>query len=175
MLTRKLPNGFLVNKMRKFNSTSPRRRPTPPTRVEMYAGFWLRSVSNLVSHDLSLRVEDLGVTLAEWVVLRELYESAKRPAMVAARLGLTRGAVSKLAERLVAKNLINRDADTEDGRGQMLSLTDSGRVLVPVLAMRADVNEKEFFGHLDPEKRVLLVATLREIIRRHALRAGPTD
>ena len=46
---------------------------------------------------------------------------------------------------------------------------------LPVLAGRADLNEKEFFGRLDPQTRAIIVSTLCEIVRRHALRAGPTD
>ena len=44
-----------------------------------------------------------------------------------------------------------------------------------MLAARVDLNEKEFFGRLDPQTRAIIVSTLCEIVRRHALRAGPTD
>jgi DNA-binding MarR family transcriptional regulator len=138
-------------------------------------GYWLRCASNQASQALSLRVEDLGVTLAEWVVLRELYDGGRRPSALADKLGLTRSAISRLAQRLVAKLLITQDATAGEGRGQMLSLTDSGRVLVPVLAMRADVNDREFFGHLDLRTRALIVSTLREIVRRRGSRAAPAD
>ena len=50
------------------------------------------------------------VTVAEWVVLRELYNSGSAPSALADRLGMTRGAISKLADRLIAKEMIVRRA-----------------------------------------------------------------
>jgi DNA-binding MarR family transcriptional regulator len=38
-------------------------------------------------------------------------------------MGMTRGAISKLADRLIAKSLLVRTADPQDGRAQSLSLT----------------------------------------------------
>jgi DNA-binding MarR family transcriptional regulator len=159
---------------RSSHSASSLRRPSV-SPLDRHVGYWLRYVSSQVSHALSRRVEDKGVTLAEWVVLRELYEGDRRPSALAERLGLTRGAISKLAERLVAKLMITQQASTGDGRAQMLALTGLGRATVPVLAMLADQTDKEFFGDLDPRTRALIVSTMREIVRRRGLRAVPVD
>ena len=76
-----------------------------------HAGFWLRFVSNHVSHGFSRRLLDYSVTVAEWVVMRELYgREAMPPSELAEKIGLTRGAVSKLVERLVEKELVARTA-----------------------------------------------------------------
>jgi DNA-binding MarR family transcriptional regulator len=45
------------------------------------------------------------------------------PSLLADQMGLTRGAVSKLADRLIAKSLVVRTASLHDGRAQTLSLT----------------------------------------------------
>lgn len=55
-----------------------------------------------MSHAFSRKVQARGVTVAEWVVLRELYDGDSMPSALAERLGLTRGAISKLADRLAA-------------------------------------------------------------------------
>ena len=89
--------------------------------LETHLGYWLRYVSNQVSHAFALKVRDAGVTVAEWVVLRELYDAVSMPSALAGRLGLTRGAISKLADRLEAKGLIEREATAGDGRVQILS------------------------------------------------------
>lgn len=143
------------------------------TPLHAHAGYWLRCASNQLSHALSRKVEDKGVTLAEWVVLRELYDGDRRPSALAEKLGLTRSAISKLAERLVAKLLITQQADGQNGRAQMLALTDTGRAAVPVLAMIADQTDEEFFGDLDPGTRALIVSTLRGIAHRRGLGAAP--
>lgn len=144
--------------------------------LENHLGYWLRFVSNQVSHAFSLKLQARDVTVAEWVVLRELFDLADiQPSTLADRLGMTRGAISKLADRLIAKELIARTASTEDRRQQTLSLTDDGRTLVPTLAELADRNDAEFFGHLDPAERAALENALKEIVRRHDLKTIPTE
>lgn len=160
---------------RRVNSTSPRRRPAPVSRLDTNIGYWLRCVSNEISQTLSRRLEDKGVTLAEWIVLRELYDGDLRPTTVAERLRLTRGAISKLARRLVGKLLITQESIIKDGRAQMLALTEDGRILVRVLAVHLDQTDKEFFGHLDPGTRTLILSMMREIVRRRGLPAVPVD
>ena len=143
--------------------------------LDSHLGYWLRYVSNQVSHAFALKVQALGVTVAEWVVLRELYDAASMPSTLADRLGTTRGAISKLADRLCAKGLIIRDAYERDGRAQTLALTPEGRALVPELAARADANDEQFFGDLDPSLRQTIVDAMKEIVRRRGLKAVPTE
>ncbi|UFN50842.1 MarR family transcriptional regulator [Roseomonas sp. OT10] len=145
-----------------------------PTPLEAHLGYWLRYVSNHVSHAFGLKLAAHDVTAAEWVLLRELHErDGAAPSEVAERLGLTRGAISKLAERLIAKALLLRGPGGRDRRTQNLWLTAEGRALVPVLATLADRNDAEFFGHLDPAERQAIEAAMRDIVRRHGLRAAP--
>lgn len=144
--------------------------------LETHLGYWLRFVSNHVSHAFSLKLQACDVTVAEWVVLRELFDIAGiQPSTLADRLGMTRGAISRLADRLIAKEMIARTASTGDRRQQTLSLTDDGRTLVPKLAELADRNDAEFFGHLEPAERAALEKTLKEIVRRHDLKTIPTE
>ena len=164
-----------MNRTPAFTSRRSRLRPGPVSRLDTSIGYWLRSVASEISQTLSRRFEDKGVTLAEWIVLRELYDGDLRPRTVAERLRLTRGAISKLARRLAGKFLITQEAVTENGRAQVLALTQQGRVLVQVLAAHLDQTDREFFGHLDRDTRALLMSIMRDIIRRHDLRAVPAD
>jgi DNA-binding MarR family transcriptional regulator len=141
-----------------------------------HLGYWLRYVSNHVSHGFARRLEGRGVTVAEWVILRELFDvEAMVPSQLAEKLGLTRGAISKLADRLVAKALIVRTASAEDRRSQTLALTPAGRGLVPLLASLADENDADFFGHLSPGQRAEMAAMLQDIVHRRGLKAAPLD
>lgn len=150
--------------------------PSDPSPLDTHVGFWLRFVSNHVSHAFSQKVEGLGVTVAEWVVLRQLLASgATAPSVTAAALGMTRGAISKLVDRLLVKKLVTRAGGAEDKRFQTISLTATGRKLVPTLAALADANDAEFFGHLSDEERAGLVELLREIVRRHELKDVPVE
>ena len=74
-----------------------------------HMGYWLRYVSNHVSHAFARKLEGHDVTVAEWVVLRELFDGENiAPSRLAEKLGLTRGAISKLADRLIDKGLVAR-------------------------------------------------------------------
>ncbi len=132
-------------------------------------------MSNHVSHAFSLKLAAAGVTVAEWVVLRELYDGESAPSALADRIGMTRGAISKLAERLIAKGLIVRRAGAGDRRFQSLALTARGRALTPKLAALADENDREFFAGLDLEARETIAAAMKEIVRRKGLRGAPVD
>lgn len=146
------------------------------SNLEAHLGYWLRFVSNHVSHAFRLKVESHGVTVAEWVVLRQLLDMDEtHPSRLAEQLGMTRGAISKLVERLLAKGLAIRRAETDDRRFQTVRLSATGRRLVPILAALADENDAEFFGHLTAEQLSALTAALREIILRRNLKSIPVD
>jgi DNA-binding MarR family transcriptional regulator len=152
------------------------RPPEPASDLADHLGYWLRYVSNHVSQAFARKVETHGVTVAEWVVMRQLLdEEALAPSRIADRIGMTRGAVSKLADRLIAKSMVARAADPRDGRAQTLSLTSTGRVLTPKLAGLADANDAEFFNRLAPEDRAALFRILREIVEKRGLKSPPVD
>src|SRR5271156_5542511 len=127
--------------------------------LEAHLGYWLRFVSNHVSQAFAGKLAGRDVTVAEWVVLRELLNrDAAAPSALAGRLGLTRGAISKLADRLIAKLLVTRTADKTDRRYQSLALTRAGRALVPKLSALADANDIEFFADLSSGERAAVEA-----------------
>jgi len=146
--------------------------PVPP--LSAHLGYWLRFVSNHVSYAFARKLADKDVTAAEWVVLHELYgERAVAPSSLADRLGLTRGAISKLADRLVQKNLISREDNTRDLRAHTLTLTSAGAALVPILAVLADENDVEFFGDLSAKERTAIERALKNLVTRHGLKSIP--
>jgi DNA-binding MarR family transcriptional regulator len=156
-------------------------KKTNPTRQSVskltsHTGFWLRFVSNHVSHTFARRLLDSGVTVAEWVVLREMYERDEMsPSELAAGIGVTRGAASKLIERLAAKKLVMRQGRSDDRRYQDIELTSSGRRLVPALAAIADENDKDFFTPLSAKEHEVLVSTLKKLVQAHGLHKLPTE
>lgn len=152
--------------------------PSTPSISDLgaHVGYWLRYVSNHVSQAFARKVEAHGVTVAEWVLMRQLLDKkALAPSHLADRMGMTRGAISKLADRLIAKSMLVRAADPRDGRAQTLALTSSGRALVPELAALADANDAEFFDHLRADDRATLLRILRAIVEKRGLKAQPID
>jgi DNA-binding MarR family transcriptional regulator len=147
---------------------------TPDLRAHL--GFWLRFISNHVSHAFARKVESLDVTVAEWVILRELHgRDATAPSDLATLTGLTRGAISKLADRLLAKKLLSRAYSNEDRRYQALTLTAAGKRLVPQLAKLADENDAEFFASLTARERETLRSMLKKLVDANRLTSVPVD
>ena len=147
----------------------------PVPALTDHLGYWLRLVSNHVSHGFARLIEAKGVTVAEWVVLRELHDvPSLAPSRLAERMGMTRGAISKLADRLVAKALVDRQDDPVDGRAHSLALTPAGRRLVPELARMADANDAAFFGSLSTRERTAIEAALRKVAAARGLKDPPT-
>ena len=108
--------------------------------------------------------------------MRDLFErEAAAPSELAARLGITRGAISKLSDRLEAKELAARTSSAADRRFQALALTRAGRALVPKLGALADRNDAEFFGHLKAAERATIERVLKGIVRRHEMRGVPIE
>jgi DNA-binding MarR family transcriptional regulator len=148
--------------------------PADVTNLRSHIGFWLRFVSNHVSHAFARKLEGSGVTVAEWVILREMFDSpSTSPSALATSTGLTRGAVSKLIDRLVLKSLVSRAEASGDRRFQDIKLTSAARALVPKLARIADQNDEAFFSELSAEERERLLATLKKLVAANRLHKIP--
>jgi DNA-binding MarR family transcriptional regulator len=125
----------------------------------------LRTAAGAAHLALSRAVLPHGVTAAEWTLLRELRAAGAVPqARLAKRLGMTRGAISKLVDRLVAKRLLVRGrGGGGDQRVQIIGLTGMGALLVPKLAIVASDVEAALFADLPAGGRGILVAALQRV------------
>lgn len=142
--------------------------------LDAHLGFWLRFVSNHVSARFQKLLEAQGATVTEWVALRTLFDRAETShAELIDALGMTKGAASKIVSRLEEKGLATRQLAAGGGRGQLLTLTDAGRALVPVLAAQADENEAHFFAHLGDAERAALLRAFQALAAHHQLKEIP--
>lgn len=148
----------------------------PVSDLTAHLGFWMRTVSNHVSHAFAAKLAAKGVTVAEWVMMRALYGwPPTPPSRVADDMGMTRGAITKLADRLIGKGLVIRRADSDDGRAQTLALTPRGISLVPELAALADRNDAQFFGALTTAERETLEHLLKRLVDHGRITGTPVE
>ena len=149
---------------------------TSTSELTDHTGYWMRMVSNAVSQEFARKLAGEDVTVAEWSFMRALSDlEPTSPSVLAERMGMTKGAISKLAERLVAKGLVERAESQQDKRAHSLSLTTKGRAKIPVLASLADDNDAEFFGVLTKQEHATLNRILRVLAERRELKAIPVD
>ncbi len=142
--------------------------------LEQHLGYWLRRVSNEVSGEFKRALQARRTSVAEWVLLCHVEErSGITPGELAETLALTRGAVSKVIDKLEAKNWIAGSTSPEDNRVRLFSLTRSGSRVLPQLKQIADRNDQAFFGVLRNDERATLQRLLSQLIERHQIQAEP--
>lgn len=129
-----------------------------------HVGYWLRCLSNFVSYSFAERLTEEDVTVPQWVLLRTLYSHDNITLnQLAQRVGLDKSSVSRMVERLVQRELINRD-EGNDRRSLGLSLTPTAKKLVPRLAKHADLNDESFFKTLSQKQRKEFLGTIKQLL-----------
>lgn len=143
--------------------------------LEDHTGYWLRCVSNYVSHAFARKLVEKDVTVAEWALLRVMYgQEPLALSRIADQMCMTKGAITKLVDRLVAKSLVSKIASCNDGRVQLVNLTETGMKFVPELAIIADKNDQECFMPLSVNDREELHRILRLLTNKFGITSVPT-
>jgi DNA-binding MarR family transcriptional regulator len=143
---------------------------------ECHLGYWLRRVSNHVSGSFARSLQARQTSVAEWVLLRHLYERRQTtPGELAEALAMTRGAISKVIDKLQAKGWIMSRIKPEDNRVQLLCLTGGGRRILPELAEIAAQNDEKFFACLGADERRVLRRLLNKLADHHQIRDVPVE
>ncbi len=148
----------------------------PAASLEAHLGYWLRLVSNEVSGAFERALQKRNISVAEWVAISELAARAElTPGRLAAAMGMTRGAISKVLDKLAAKKLISRAVSPLDSRVQLLSLTGQARRLLPQLTSIADDNDRHFFAGLSLDEQASLRQLLRKLAEIHQITRIPVE
>ncbi len=137
---------------------------TTISNLEKHLGYWLRCLSNFVSGGFAGKLAARDVSVAQWVVLRTLYDNQNVTLNQAAQMvGVDKSSLSRMIERLVRRNLIIR-SEGDDRRSLGLALTPTARKLVPQLAKLADQNDESFFKTLSPKQRKEFLRTIQQLL-----------
>ena len=135
-----------------------------PSNLEQHVGYWLRCLSNFVSHSFAERLAKQGVSVAQWVVLRTLYDGDVLTLNDATKqVGVDKSTLSRMMERLVLKGLASR-FEGPDRRSVGLRLTSAGKKLVPKLAKLADENDEAFFHTLSSRQRQEFLTVIKQLL-----------
>jgi DNA-binding MarR family transcriptional regulator len=144
--------------------------------LEGHLGYWLRWVSRQLSGGFAHALQERGLSVAEGLALNQIdAASGLNCAELAVAMDMTRGAISKILDKLQDKGLLSRAISDGDNRIQILSLTRRGRRLVPELTRIAQGNDADFFGALSADERATLRNLLRKVAAAHQLRTAPLE
>ncbi|MEV6839598.1 MarR family transcriptional regulator [Streptomyces sp. NPDC051133] len=129
-----------------------------------HLGYWLRRLSDEVHSRFEAELDRHDVTVSQWGVMISVFHGHDTTKAVAAHMDIDPGAVSRLVDRLAAKDLIRREPDPASRRTVRLVLTDRARALVPELAEIADRNDAHYFGSLGAAQRRQLEQWIRQLV-----------
>lgn len=148
----------------------------PLPDLEAHLGYWLRRVSNHVSDAFAHALQARQVSVAEWVALRLIHDRQDiTPGELSSLLGMTKGAVSKILDKLEVKKWVDRTTKPNDARVQLLSLSPQGSRILPGLAEIAETNDRAFFGCLTAGEQATLKALLQKLTDVHRWNDPPID
>lgn len=103
-------------------------------------GYLMRRILSLIAHGVERELEPTGLTNAQWVPLLKLHMGrASTVAELARECELDAGSMTRLLDRLEAKQLCRRVRSSHDRRVVNLELTDAGRAAardIPVTLSR---------------------------------------
>lgn len=144
--------------------------------LEDHLGYWLRHVSGHVSAAFARALQARQVSVAEWVALRHIYDHpAITPGELATAIGMTRGAVSKVLDKLEHKQWVAVTAGMDDNRMRQVMLTPAGQQVLPELAQIADANDARFFSSLTGDEQHTLKSLLQKLAQIHQWHDMPIE
>ncbi len=147
-----------------------------PSNFEDHLGYCLRKLSNQVSRAFAERVEKHNVSVANWVVLRLLFDHESLSLKeIVSHVGVDQGALSRMVERLVVRELVTRKESPCSRREVAISLTEAGRKLVPKLAREATENDRAFFNRMPEQQRRHLLSAIKTLLSLNPSNDIPLD
>lgn len=137
----------------------------PPLQLDDFLPFRLSVASNAVSRVIASAYESrFGLKAPEWRLIAVLAErEAFTPQAIAERTVMDKVTVSRAAQSLLARRLIERRPNAVDGRSHHLSLTDEGRRLHAVVMPLAQQFERSILESFSDAERAGLMDLLKRL------------
>ena len=143
-------------------------------KLEDYLPYRLSVASNAVSGLIARAYQErFGLTIPQWRLICVLAGARRTTqAQLVARTFMDKVTVSRAAQGLVARRLIERSDNLADGRSHVLALTEEGRRLFAEVAPLALAYESALVSGLAPDEGRLLHRLLGRLQTTAATLAG---
>ncbi|WP_200550753.1 MarR family transcriptional regulator [Kosakonia sp. LAM2021] len=96
---------------------------------KLHLGLLIHLANQFKDQLISQYFSATDITAAQFKVLISIYKGFNSPVEVSKNLLMDAGAMSRMLERMVKRDLIVRTTNPEDKRQVILELTDKGRVI----------------------------------------------
>lgn len=130
------------------------------------AGYLINHLARMFAQGLAAAIRPLGLSTGTFPALLELWESdGVTQKHLVSKLGIEQATMANTLNRMERDGLITRRKDPEDGRSQLVWLTDQARALhAPAVAAAEAVNE-DLLAPLTTDERRQLLALMRKVIQ----------
>ena len=109
-------------------------------------------------------VSSLGLGLSEFAVLEILLHKGPQPVnTIGRKILLTSGSMTAAINRLEAKKLVRRAADTHDRRSRLVCLTETGKRVITDAFKQHAADMEETMSALTAEERLELIRLLKKV------------
>lgn len=128
-------------------------------------GYLLNRCAAQMAAQFERKLAPHDISLAQWGALLAIHDKgAASPSDVADRVGIDRGATTRLLARMEAKDFITRRSHEEDGRSVLLELSPATAAKMPdLLALSQRVN-REALATLPPDEAEALLTSLSNLL-----------
>lgn len=151
------------------NIEMPKAKKAEPKRhqggeIEEVLNSFAEVMSKLMIDDHQEQIAALDLTLLQGQVLRVLRRGAVPTGKLASELQISASAVTQLTDRLIRKELIERQSVTGDRRCVVVGLSSKGKTLIDDFRKRRTVLFSESLSHLSERKHSQVVQAMKLVI-----------
>ena len=137
-------------------------KPSGEAATRVWVVLW--KAAHAIEQNAVRSVGALGLGLSEFAVLEVLLHKGPQPVnVIGKKVLLTSGSITAAVDRLEAKKLVRRTADTADLRARIVQLTWSGRRLIERAFQRHATDMEETMAVLRSRERTELVRLLKKV------------
>lgn len=130
-------------------------------------GYLLNRCAGQMARRFERELEPYGISLAQWGALLAIHEKGEAsPSDVATRVGIDRGATTRLIARMEEKGLLTRRMNEADGRSVVLALSPETAALMPTLVAASREVNRAALAKLPEAERAALLAALSSLLDR---------
>jgi len=135
-------------------------------------GYLLSKAALVSKAELNDALEKYDVTAAQWGVLLDVYiqlefgHSGVKPKDIADRMHSDRPTVTAILKRLKKRGFLVLRSNPEDGRSQLVTLTDEARDLIPKLKQEANRTIQTLMNDVEKEEADVFQKVLQKIVEK---------
>ena len=125
----------------------------------------MRQISRATASDSRALAKASALSVSQLIALQEINRArAISPSKLATKMSLSRGTMTTLMNKLEARNLVRREADTIDKRRWYFSLTETGQKMIEQAPRMLHEEFSEKFAQLQKWEQAQIISALERIV-----------